>query len=260
MTPVLTGLTVVVTRPAHQSAALGAELKALGAQVIEFPAIRIEPVQVDPATVPAPDDFDWVIYVSANAVTHATGALPTPGRARVAAIGPATARALAAAGIRVDALPRRGADTEGLLALPGFAAPRGLRVLILRGAGGREWLREELERRGAAVEVLELYRRLPAEPSSAALDALARALDEHAAPAIVVTSVDVLAAFMSIVPAALADAVRGSSLVVPGARVAAAARAAGWRGALIEAANAGDAALVAALAAHVAGAGLAGGA
>jgi hypothetical protein len=65
---------------------------------------------------------------------------------------------------------------------------------------------------------------------------------------------------MRIVPAALADAVRGSPLVVPGARVAAAARASGWRGALIEAANAGDAALGAALAAHVAGAGPAGGA
>ena len=61
-------------------------------------------------------------------------------------------------------------------------------------------------------------------------------------------------------PAALADAVCSSPLVVPGARVAAAARAAGWRGALIEAANAGDAAMVAALVAHVAGAGRAEGA
>jgi uroporphyrinogen-III synthase len=257
VTQVLAGLTVVVTRPAHQSAALTARLEALGAQVIAFPAIRIEPLPLDAAPLPAPDDFDWVIYVSANAVAHATAALPRPARARVAALGPATARALARAGIRVDALPRTGADSEGLLALPGFAAPQGLRVLILRGAGGRGWLRAELERRGAAVKVLELYRRVPAEPAPGAVNALARVLGARAAPAIVVTSVEVLAAFVRIVPAALGTSLRAAPLVVPGARVAAAARESGWHGALIEAASAEDAALVAALAAHVAGGGAA---
>src|SRR6185503_20013248 len=88
------GHTVIVTRPAHQSAGTVAALRALGAKVIEFPAIRIEPVETKAGRAEVvPDDFDWLVYTSANAVVFAARRLKTPARARVAAIGPATAQA-----------------------------------------------------------------------------------------------------------------------------------------------------------------------
>jgi uroporphyrinogen-III synthase len=243
----LAGQTVVVTRPAHQSAGLSAQLHARGARVVEFPTLGIEPTADAACGAAVPDDFDWVIYTSANAVTHAVGRLPKPARARVAAVGPATARALAEAGIEVAALPGQSADSEGLLALPAFAAPRGLRVLIVRGAGGRGLLARELTRRGAAVEIAELYRRVPATPSASALDQLTQALAAPQAPIVLATSVEVLAALLSLAPARARERLKAVPLLVPGTRVATAARELGWRGPMRAAASAEDGALIAAL-------------
>jgi uroporphyrinogen-III synthase len=248
MSEALARETVIVTRPVHQLAALSAQLRARGARVVEFPTIDVEPAVAGAAGGTAvPDDFDWVIYTSANAVTHATNRLPKPARARVAAVGPATARALAAAGIEVAALPVRSADSEGLLALPAFAAPCGLRILIVRGADGRGLLARELTRRGATVETAELYRRVPVTPSAAALGELTRALAATRAPIVIVTSVEVLAALLSVAPAEACERLKSVPLLVPGARVATAARELGWRGPMRAAASAQDGALVAAL-------------
>jgi uroporphyrinogen-III synthase len=243
----LAGRAVVVTRPAQQSAGTVAALRALGAQVVEFPAIRIEPIETDPARAQVvPEDLDWLIYTSANAVAFAARFFKAPTRARVAAIGPATAQALRHAGLRVEAQPQRGADSESLLELPVFTNPQGLRVLILRGTDGRDYLRRELERRGAVVQALELYRRVRVTPTPAAICELSAALASGTAM-IAVTSVDVLRALVRIVPAALDASLRAAALVVPGPRVAAAARALAWRGELIEAASAEDSAMVRAL-------------
>lgn len=244
----LAGRTVIVTRPAHQSARLSALLRARRARVVEFPTLRIEQVTGDGAHSAVPDEFDWVIYTSANAVSHALDCLPKPARARVAAVGPATARALAEAGVALAALPDASADSEGLLALPAFAAPRGLRILIVCGADGRGLLARELTRRGATVEIAELYRRVPVIPSAAALEQLTQALAVPQEPFVLVTSVEVLAALLSLAPQAARERLTAAPLLVPGSRVAAAARELGWRGPVRAAASAEDGALVAALA------------
>ena len=75
MSDALAGHTVVVTRPARQSAGIASALRALGAQVVEFPAIRIERIETDVASI-VPDDFDWLIYTSANAVAFARASCP----------------------------------------------------------------------------------------------------------------------------------------------------------------------------------------
>jgi uroporphyrinogen-III synthase len=243
----LAGRAVVVTRPARQSVGIATALRDLGAQVVEFPSIRIVPVAqqaTDSAVVI--DDFDWVIYTSVNAVAFAGRRIGVPARARVAAIGPATARAIVRAGMRVAAQPQRGADSEGLLGLPVFASPEGLRILIVRGIDGRDLLRNELAKRGASVEVIELYRRAPETPTPAAMAELAGALASGTA-VIAVSSADVLRALVGMVPAALDVSLRAATLVVPGPRVAAAARQLGWEGELIESAGAEDAAMVRAI-------------
>lgn len=254
MTRPLAGLTVVVTRPEHQAARFTDLAVTRGAGAVALPALAIDFVALDAdaRAALAPDAHDWAIYTSANAVEAAARSLPAPGRCRVAAVGRATARALAAKGIRVDAVPAERADSEGLLALPAFADVRGLRVLVLRGVGGRELLRDELAKRGAHVTIGELYRRRPAAADPAALAALAAAAGPEAQVVVAVTSVEVLDGLLALLPAGLAARLRRAPLLLPGERVAAAARDRGWTGELIVAPTAEDGAMIAALESHAA--------
>ena len=261
MTPALEGLTVVVTRPARQAGAFVAMLRDAGADPILLPAIEIEPIELDAASraTNAPDDFDWTVYTSANAVEYSLQQLPRPARTRVAAIGRATARALEQQGIRVDAVPQGASESEGLLALGHFADLRGRRILIVKGAGGRALLREELARRGAEVVLCEVYRRQPAAADPAALAALRDASDRTGL-IVAVTSSEVLAALLEAAPDGRLPKLRDATLLVPGDRVAASARNLGWRGPLIAATSAEDGVMFAALARHLGRAGPSGGA
>jgi uroporphyrinogen-III synthase len=239
---------VVVTRPEGQAAPLIDALGRAGLRVIAIPGIAIEPVAIDAELVRQwnPDDFDWTIFTSANAVEHFP-APRGPWRSRVASVGRATARALAARGIRLDAVPAERFDTEGLLALPEFTAPAGERVLIVRGVGGRELLREELAGRGASVTLAEVYRRIGAAAPRSALAELQSALAADGAVITLATSAEVLEGLLGQLPPGTARALRSRPLVVPGARVAQAARALGWEGPLQQAPSADDAAMLAAL-------------
>jgi uroporphyrinogen-III synthase len=114
------------------------------------------------------DAYNGVFFISANAVRLGLDAVANywpqwPYRLSGYAVGHASAELLAEAGIDV-LVPLERADSEGLLALPALQAVQGKRFLLMRGVGGRELLRQELEARGARVDVIELYRReLPAQ-------------------------------------------------------------------------------------------------
>jgi uroporphyrinogen-III synthase len=251
VTQPLAGLVVVVTRPARQSARFSAMLAEHGAAPVAFPSVAIEPVPLgaDVRAALGAQPIDWVIYTSANAVEQAlaqTGRLP---RAATAAIGRATARAVEAAGIHVDAIPAAGADSEGLLALPGFAAPAGRRIVLFKGAGGRDALRAELVRRGATVVVAEVYRRVPVVPAAGSLEKLASACAMDSA-VVAVTSVEVLESLLQLAPESRAPRLVEATLLVPGERVAAAARRHGWRGPIVVARSAEDEAMLDALIEH----------
>jgi uroporphyrinogen-III synthase len=260
VTPALEGLAVVVTRPARQAGPFIAMLRNAGADPILLPAIEIEPIELDAASraALAPDDFEWTVYTSANAVEWSLQQLPRPTRTRVAAIGRATARALDTQGIRVDAVPQAASDSEGLLALGSFADLRGQRILIVKGAGGRTLLREELARRGADVALCEIYRRRPAAADPAALEALRNA-GGHARLIVAVTSGEILGALLEAAPDGRLPKFRDAALLVPGERVAASAREFGWRGPLIVAPSAEDGVMFAALVRHSGRAGSSGG-
>lgn len=248
MTGSLDGCVVVVTRPERQAGRFRDLVRRLGGEVVAFPTLSIEPLPLDEEALAclAPDAFDWVVYTSANAVEFSVDRLGCPGRARVAAIGSGTARALAARGIEVHAVPAAGADSEGLLALPAFAAPRGLRVLVVKGTGGRDALRTTLTARGAAVAVAEVYRRVTAHPLPGAFDGL-RSAGTRRRAVVAVTSVEVLGALLELAPESAAPNLRDMPLLVPGERVAAAARERGWRGPLFIAPSAEDEAMLATL-------------
>lgn len=260
MTQPLAGVTVVVTRPRAQAARFAALVSAAGATPLLLPALEIEPIELDAEARErlAPDAFDWTIYTSANAVESSLRQLPRPTHTRIAAVGRGTARALAEHGVAVHAVPDTTADSEGLLALEPFASVAGQRILVLKGEGGRTLLRQELERRGAEVVTGELYRRVAAVPDAASLAALERACSGSRV-VVAATSAESLAAVLAAVPNDRLPQLRDTALLVPGERVAASARAQGWRGPLAVAASAEDSAMAAALPGSVSAGGPPGG-
>jgi uroporphyrinogen III methyltransferase/synthase len=156
----LHGRTVAVTRARAQASALAARLRALGAQVVEAPAIRIAPLDTP---LPPLDRFDLVCVTSPNGAELLLDRL-RDARAlagiTVAAIGPGTARALRARGIEPDVVPAR-AVAEGLV--EALADVQVRRALIARAAEARDVLPDALRARGAEVEIAALYETV-AEP------------------------------------------------------------------------------------------------
>src|SRR5690606_12536763 len=152
--PPLTDLTVLVTRPAAQCGPLCAEIEHRGGAALAFPVIEIAPIESAP-----PSECDLAVFVSVNAVEHGAHLIRRTASLRIAAVGKATAAALAAAGLPADIVPDAGFDSEALLAHPDLTLPEAARVLIVRGDGGRNLLRDTFIARGATVEICEVYRR-----------------------------------------------------------------------------------------------------
>lgn len=162
----LSGVTVVVTRPAHQAETLCHSIEAAGGMAVRFPLMAILP-PTDAAAARAQlaqlKQFHLAIFVSANAVTAALAMRASQGgwppALAIAAVGQATARALTAHGLHVAHVAPAPYNSEALLSLPALQAVQGKRVLIIRGEGGRETLAETLRDRGAEVAYAECYRR-----------------------------------------------------------------------------------------------------
>ena len=161
------GTGIVITRPRAAAEALAAELARAGARPFVFPALAIEELPWSErleAGVAALRQAAWAIFVSANAVEKGLAAArrggPWPSRVRVAAVGEATAQALRDAGFSEVLAPRERHDSDALLELAPLRSVSGERVVIFRGEGGRERLKEGLEARGARVEHIECYRRV----------------------------------------------------------------------------------------------------
>jgi len=154
----LQGKAILVTRPRAQAAALARLIEQAGGIAHLFPAIEIEDVP-PPAALGRLHEFDLAIFVSPTAVAKAMQHVRT--LPRVAAVGAGTRRELEKLGVTGVIAPESGADSEALLAVPEMQNVMGKRVAILRGDGGRALLGETLAARGARVEHLTCYRRLP---------------------------------------------------------------------------------------------------
>ena len=252
----LAGTTVVVTRPREQAGELAAALSGAGARVVEVPVIEIaDPEDGGVALRRAAEavaGYDWVAFTSANAV-HRFVSLLRDGRAfgtaRLAAVGEATATALAGYHLVADLVPDLDRTAEGLaVAFP--VAPGGGRVLFPRAAVARDSLPEGLRSKGWEVDEVEVYRTVPAPPPAAEVVA---ALEE--AQVVTFTSPSTVASYLSMRTAA------GEPLPVPpvvaciGPVTAAAARKAGLEVAVESPSPSGEA-LVTAVAAYLATPGL----
>jgi len=174
----LDGRTIVVTRAAAQAQRFTQLLEEAGARVLEAPAIVIAPPPSwEPldAALDALGTFTWVIFTSVNGVAMVDRRLPARGLAwaalagrRVAAIGPATADALAEHGVRPDLVPGE-YRAEGLLEqLRGVITPAD-RVLLPRAAQTRDVLVTGLRRLGAQVTEVPAYATRRADAGAARL-------------------------------------------------------------------------------------------
>lgn len=152
----LAGLTVLITRPKQQAAALSALLKTLGADCVLFPTLLIKPLH-NTAKIQAIlnqiERYDYAVFVSANAVMSFNAS-----RVKIIAIGPGTARALEKNNMRVDFMPAT-YNSEGLLALPILRAIKNKRIVIFCGENSKPLLKDSLITQGAQVEEALCYRR-----------------------------------------------------------------------------------------------------
>ena len=173
----LTGIRVLVTRPEPQASRLCQSIQERGGVAYNCPMIDITPLQ--PA-LPLAEwrRYDWLIFVSANAVRFALDVGMRPmADVRIAAIGPATAKVLEKAGFPVTCQAPAPYTSESLLTVPALREVAGQKLLIVKGQGGRELLQETLRDRGAEVSVAEVYRRTC--PRQQAVERLHQVLSEN---------------------------------------------------------------------------------
>jgi len=137
---------IVVTRAEEQADDLSGRLEALGHEVVRCPLIRVEPLSDEPIDAAG---YDWLVVTSPNGAQEVARRLAAPAR-QIAAIGPGTAEALRAHGLRVDLVPRVHTQ-EGLR----DELPPGRRLLAAAEGARRDVL---------DADFLPLYRTLELHP------------------------------------------------------------------------------------------------
>jgi uroporphyrinogen-III synthase len=190
----LSGVRVLVGRARHQAGALSGELRKLGATVLEIPFIEIrKPRSFKPldSALRNLEDYDWLILTSANGVEAmwerlnklkldfgklreghmgtraAKDTKHRPASAarnlRIAAIGPATEKAIERRGVKVDVVPKEYVAESVVRSL--HRRVKGKRVLLVRAKVARDVIPNELRKAGARVDVVEAYETVVPESS-----------------------------------------------------------------------------------------------
>ncbi len=217
---------ILVTRPAAQSAGLAKSIREAGGEAVIFPAIEIQPVVSDVLAqqVDQLHTFNAAIFISPNAAQYGVAAVrarrefPIP--LSVYALGPGTARELARHGLS-EAIQPDGADSEALLALPQLQNIAGQRILIFRGVGGRELLADTLKARGAQAEYAECYARACPQADAAPL---LQQWAEGGIHAVTITSAETLHNLAALLGEGGKAYLRATPVFAPHEKIAAAAR------------------------------------
>ena len=203
----LSGIRVLVGRARHQAGTLSSQLRKRGAEVIEIPFIEIrKPRSFQPldAALKTLATYDWLILTSVNGVeamwnrletirerhdfslepalsehcepkgaitaSKSTSALAAEGQLpRIAAIGPATRKAIEQRGAKVDVVPKEYVAESVVRSLKNNV--KGKRVLLVRAKIARDVIPRELRKAGAYVDVVEAYETIVPQSSRARLRA-----------------------------------------------------------------------------------------
>src|ERR1700738_1386509 len=164
----LSGKRIVVTRTRKQASALSEQLRALGADILELPTIRIEPptdLREFAELVQDAHAYDWIVFTSANAVEaffemffKLYDDAREIGAARIAAIGPATAQRVRDFHLHVDLQPEEFVAQAVVREFQKQGGVENLRILIARAEKARDVLPRELSKLGAIVDEAFAYR------------------------------------------------------------------------------------------------------
>ncbi|QGP93615.1 Siroheme synthase [Neomoorella glycerini] len=228
----LFGRRVVITRPRAQAEAMARRLADLGAEVLAFPAIEIQPPadwgHLDAALAKI-KDFEWLIFTSANGVRYLCRRLQerqldirTLAGIKIAAIGPATARALQERGLNPDWQP--GEYVAEAVAAGLGPLLQGRRVLLPRADIARPFLAEDLRRQGAEVTEVAVYRTVKRESEVSALREL---LAAGKVTAVTFTSSSTVKSFLDLLGDETLTLMQGVDVFCLGPITAATAREAG---------------------------------
>lgn len=161
----LVGIRILVGRARHQASALSSSLHKLGADVLEIPFIEIRkprsfrPLDSALKNVAA---YDWLILTSVNGVDAMWDRLKqlhvTKRNLRhlqIAAIGPATSKAIEKHGLKVNVVPEEYVAESVVRSLSNEVKEK--RVLLVRAKVARDVIPRELRKAGAQVDVVEAY-------------------------------------------------------------------------------------------------------
>ena len=225
-------------------------LESLGARTWRLAVVEIKPLRDRRALAErlgVLENFDVILFTSANAVRFGVSILDQKRDLTLAALGPATSRALNQAGYRVAIQPGESFDSEALLAHSRLQHVSGHRILIIKGTRGRDLLQQELTRRGATVVCDAVYERVPAAVSAVALKAVQERFAADELQVITATSFEIGAALLKVAPLELRSEFERAHWLVPGERVASGLRELGLKAPLLQADSAEDQDLAAAL-------------
>ena len=242
------GLTILITRPAHQAGPLQQQIEQQQGQACCFPLLDIS--SVDESTqltklLTNLAEYDIAIFISPNAVEYGlklTGALPP--NLKLATVGNATARKLTQlSGREPDICPHSQFDSEGLLAEPAMQAVAGKQIIIFRGQQGRELLAETLRARGAEVSYAHVYQRRKTARDPAELQQLL----STGVDIITITSGEALHYLLELAGPELTDKAKNCQLLVINQRLADLSNSLGFTKQAIISKTASDEAIVEAI-------------
>jgi uroporphyrinogen III methyltransferase/synthase len=214
----LFGRRVVVTRATAQVSVLRDALATLGADVIELPALRVEPLDPAPLreALERPDIYKWIVLTSQNAVGMVWEALRAAGQdarslagVRIACVGKSTSDALLARGLAADVMPSRFVAEAVLEMLAKREDVRGTRVLYVAAEGARDVLPDGLRALGCTVDVVRAYRSVS---DGTGAEGLKTALESGAVDAVTFASASAVRGFIEAVGEQLARRAPGVSI------------------------------------------------
>lgn len=218
---------ILLTRTLSQVQPLQTLLSEQGYQPVLFPSLEVKPLD----NTPIKNHYDVLIFISANAVEYGLKVLKTLDcqSTKVFAVGGATANKLEQQGIQVDAFPAQNASSEALLAMDEMQSLSNQSVLIFRGDGGRETLKQGLEKNNI-VEYIEVYQRIACDITSLHYDALTEFLqsDEGIVAATSVENLSMLMSMLEQMNAQASNRIKRYPLVVLSERIKTAARSIGF--------------------------------
>ncbi len=237
----LDGRVVLVTRPAHQAGPFIQMIENRGGKALSFPTIEInalEKAELPENAAELLELADLIVFTSANAVACAEQLFQQLKSTidnldcQVAAIGRATTKQLDSRGVTVSIQPQTGYDSEALLDHIQLQSEqiKNKRILLIKGAGGRDKLATTLRQRGAKVDALDVYRRqLPQKDLTISRQQLIEKWSELCISGITVTSNESLQNLYQLLQGENFPQLLDTPLIVPSKRAVDLAQELGFR-------------------------------